>query len=310
MPGLLFDPDRDFGQWKPEQQDWWKKWRKRSRRATLRLVQQAAEGVAPDVDARQSVWADLKLWLAENFFHGKCSYCDRKVDAKFETDCEHYRPKGAVTRIAANGEPEAVLDQNGVPHPGYYWLAVNWRNLLPSCKRCNNQKLSLFPIFGAYLYAPPDLPSLASPAKPKEWAEALWEHLDSPAFWDRHQIEEQPLLLYPNDQDASQNLVFEETGVISAGPGNLRFKTSNGIVAINHADTVAERKERLKDLDALWQVALLKHVQQHDKIEMLPKNIMRDLDHRLNRRAEYYQFFFFFVAKWTREGFNVKLPDP
>lgn len=58
-------------------------------------------------------------------FGGKCAYCESFHSASSPTDVEHYRPKGGV-------EGEAG-------HRGYWWLAADWRNLLPSCALCNRR---------------------------------------------------------------------------------------------------------------------------------------------------------------------------
>lgn len=56
-------------------------------------------------------------------FHGKCAYCETFYPAVAPVDVEHYRPKGGVSQDA--------------DHPGYWWLAMEWENLLPSCIHCN-----------------------------------------------------------------------------------------------------------------------------------------------------------------------------
>lgn len=53
--------------------------------------------------------------------HGKCAYCEQKIE-KGSREVEHYRPKGGVE------DPT---------HPGYWWLATSWTNLLPTCGPCN-----------------------------------------------------------------------------------------------------------------------------------------------------------------------------
>ena len=64
---------------------------------------------------------------------GKCAYCERLRNEFRETDIDHYRPKGAV-----EGVPE---------HPGYWWLAYEWKNLLGTCKQCNQDfKRAAFPL--------------------------------------------------------------------------------------------------------------------------------------------------------------------
>jgi uncharacterized protein (TIGR02646 family) len=59
-------------------------------------------------------------------FHGKCAYCETFYAANGPVDVEHFRPKGAIA--------EAPL------HPGYWWLAMKWDNLLPSCIDCNRKR--------------------------------------------------------------------------------------------------------------------------------------------------------------------------
>lgn len=59
-------------------------------------------------------------------FHGKCAYCESSIRAVQPTDIEHFRPKGRVADCPG--------------HPGYWWLAANWANLLASCIDCNRQR--------------------------------------------------------------------------------------------------------------------------------------------------------------------------
>lgn len=61
-------------------------------------------------------------------FHFKCAYCESYYGATQPVDVEHFRPKGAVL---VNGKPWGR---------GYYWLAADWDNLLPSCIDCNRPR--------------------------------------------------------------------------------------------------------------------------------------------------------------------------
>lgn len=65
---------------------------------------------------------ELKVAL-EKLFNGKCAYCEWRYGGGSYFEVEHYRPKNH-----------------------YYWLAADWSNLLPSCKRCNLGKLNKFPL--------------------------------------------------------------------------------------------------------------------------------------------------------------------
>jgi uncharacterized protein (TIGR02646 family) len=67
----------------------------------------------------------VKLRL-ETLFHGKCAYCETFYASVHPLDVEHYRPKGAIA-----GEDT---------HRGYWWLAADWDNLLPSCIDCNRKR--------------------------------------------------------------------------------------------------------------------------------------------------------------------------
>lgn len=69
--------------------------------------------------------------------HHKCCYCESRFLPTSDGDVEHYRPKGAVKQAR---ESDKI-------HPGYYWLAYCWDNLLVSCSTCNRRyKGVLFPL--------------------------------------------------------------------------------------------------------------------------------------------------------------------
>ncbi|MCR6733393.1 MAG: hypothetical protein NVV83_04565 [Afipia sp.] len=66
--------------------------------------------------------ADVKAALRQ-LSGGNCAYCESKIGAVGAREVEHYRPKGGI-----RGEAQ---------HPGYWWLAHSWNNLLPTCRDCN-----------------------------------------------------------------------------------------------------------------------------------------------------------------------------
>lgn len=59
-------------------------------------------------------------------FLGKCAYCESTSVAVAPYDVEHFRPKGKVEECPG--------------HPGYWWLAASWTNLLLSCIDCNRHR--------------------------------------------------------------------------------------------------------------------------------------------------------------------------
>jgi uncharacterized protein (TIGR02646 family) len=70
---------------------------------------------------------DVKLALRE-MCGLKCAYCESDIRVGSPTDTEHFRPKAEI-QIEGQGR-----------RPGYYWLASNWENLLPSCPDCNRPR--------------------------------------------------------------------------------------------------------------------------------------------------------------------------
>ena len=62
----------------------------------------------------------------KEMFHNKCAYCESQIAGSNDTNVEHYRPKGG---ISGNDD-----------HPGYWWLAMDWSNLVLSCTHCNQTR--------------------------------------------------------------------------------------------------------------------------------------------------------------------------
>jgi len=85
-------------------------------------------------DFPSSYWGEKSIKAALFGMHnGKCCFCERTRDKAREPDVEHFRPKAKVTEDAT--------------HPGYWWLAFNWNNLLWACKACNEEyKRNHFPL--------------------------------------------------------------------------------------------------------------------------------------------------------------------
>ena len=80
---------------------------------------------------------DVKVELLKIYAYC-CAFCESRI-SKYD-DAEHFRPKHAIT---------------GVNTDGYYWLAVEWSNLLIACKVCNNDyKQTHFPITGTHILPP------------------------------------------------------------------------------------------------------------------------------------------------------------
>ncbi|MCP4143167.1 MAG: hypothetical protein GY755_23250 [Chloroflexi bacterium] len=135
----------------------WEDWKQKADKETRQIVEDAEKGIP--VKLKTGIWKKLKP-LLEKRFKKKCAYCEGKYIAGTSLDVEHYRPKAKVT---TNKSPNSTIKITGpggkkIDHPGYYWLAYNWKNLLLSCPKCNreNGKMNQFPIKGKRACCPGD----------------------------------------------------------------------------------------------------------------------------------------------------------
>ena len=129
----------------------WAAWRAKADAATKLLETEPPPDPIEIDDALYKGGRDAILKL----FHGKCAYCESLITAdQRHGDVDHFRPKKRVTD--QNG---TIVEIQGNPHPGYFWLAYQWTNLLPACASCNRPgtdpdgskggKWDKFPVDGA-----------------------------------------------------------------------------------------------------------------------------------------------------------------
>jgi uncharacterized protein (TIGR02646 family) len=81
-------------------------------------------------------------------FHGKCAYCESKVNADAPGVLDHFRPKWATRGLREEYAPDH-----------YWWLAFAWSNLYLTCPNCNKQRGPRFPVKGARINGPDDDPA-------------------------------------------------------------------------------------------------------------------------------------------------------
>lgn len=119
-PELSDDPD-------------WLAWQRKARDSMATLVAEHQTGAG--VTINDSLYKQAMPFLLR-LFNGKCAYCEAVIAADQPGDVEHYRPKAGLRD--EHGQVVKV-NEDGVEreHPGYWWLAYEWTNLLPSCIDCN-----------------------------------------------------------------------------------------------------------------------------------------------------------------------------
>lgn len=217
----------------------WRRWRARC--SAEQIKHNKAIEAGQNVQAKQRLYKVQKeqVYLHKDGpFHGKCTYCESQITHDQHGDIEHFRPKGAVTEI--NGVPIKVTI-NGViqDHPGYYWLAYDWKNLLPACELCNqpSTQRSQGILIGKRNYFPLSATNNFRAVQPGEEAR------------------ESPLLINPVSDDPNDHLELDESGVLSekTASGDECIKT----FGLNYRDLPNERAKVYQDVTNLLRILSL-----------------------------------------------------
>jgi len=227
-----FDPARLQG----DNLAWWQQWSAKADNATQATRASMSVDGSPKLQA--SIWSELRSWLLKHVFSGKCAYCEFNFVPGYYGDAEHYRPKARVT-VNQNGRLE-VVTRRGQPHPGYYWVAYDWSNLLPSCAVCNGPqgKQNQFPVAATHVFDPEDGPDS--------------ESLDKI---------EQPLLLHPYKDDPATHLKFGRFGTIAERDGSRRGRESIKVYGLSRKVLNEARTQRQEEARAAFALALVDYVQ-------------------------------------------------
>jgi hypothetical protein len=212
----------------------------------------------------QDIWKGLKTWLLEEVFHGKCAYCESKLDLdRYLGDVEHFRPKGRVTSAKDREKRERVTVkvENGfvLDHPGYFWLAYDWRNLMPACSACNSRaKADQFPanaecLLMVRLSAEEVKTLLAEPLASKVYPELYYL---SPEDLDQREC---PLLLNPlnpqPERDPCEHLRFSIDGSVLAVESSELGENSINVFNLNRDTLKRERKAAIDRIHAQYLIA-------------------------------------------------------
>lgn len=200
--------------------------------------------------ARYKEWEVCRA--LDSLFREKCAYCESSYRAVDSRNVEHFRPKGAVSEAPH--------------HPGYWWLAADWSNLLPSCPPCNQKRRQLsydpnmtLEEFERARLKEPDKTSGKANSFPLLQSNWVTNENDSIAA-------EEPLLINPCDREPSAHLewVFDwdrkellwhadpVTALLrpraNVGVDDPYAKASIAVYGLNRAGLVRERMARIKDM--------------------------------------------------------------
>jgi hypothetical protein len=240
-------------------QAWWQTWTESARNATTRLIAAwerwaaAAEprGAAPRPN--EAIWTEFKNRLLGSVFQNKCAYCECGKPARWPVQVEHFRPKGAVTyRLDTQGplQTARTIDAAGnqIDHPGYFWLAYDWRNLLPCCARCNSAKgkNTQFPLAGAYVFLMKLTPADgAAYARATESKAHPGMYYPAPEDLDRL---EQPSLVNPCIDSPSEHIGF---GIRGLGSGHSTKGTCTMAVFDLHDEDLRQARQTAQERGAM-----------------------------------------------------------
>ncbi|MFB4390622.1 MULTISPECIES: hypothetical protein [unclassified Pseudomonas] len=181
----------------------------------------------PPYDYKAYKGADVVEAL-RTLFYKKCAYCEFNYAAGGPEDVEHFRPKGAV------------VIEGKMTKPGYYWLAADWDNLLPSCMDCNRKRTKMFADKSTGMSGKANLFPVVDEA-------TRWRHHDKPNS-------EQALLLDPCVDQPSQHLEFLPQGGVQSL--SRKGETSIKVYGLLRDDLVTARERKETRVKAAIESAL------------------------------------------------------
>lgn len=166
-------------------------------------------------------------------FAGKCAYCESFYSSTQPMDVEHYRPKGAVSADTEEDDD----------HPGYYWLAASWENLLPSCIDCNRQRTQEEVV--------DDTTTRTKKLGKKDRFPIAGTRAKRP---DADLDSEKPLLLDPSVDDPHRFLRYDlELGLVlpryKSGKKHNRAVASIEVYGLNRSGLVQDRRHVIRMID-------------------------------------------------------------
>ncbi len=243
------------------------KWKNHCFSVTQELEKAAtAEERDEILKSNSDLWREVKERLAEAS-HGKCWYCESK-NVRADNAVDHFRPKGRVAE-----------DSN---HPGYWWLAFDYKNYRFSCTYCNSRRkhVQSGSAGGKQDHFPLAVGSFRS-----------YRSSDSVDL-------ERPLLLDPCSVIDVSMVWYDEEGKIKLNPSTViadplsqnRIDISRTILHLDHPYTVEERKRIYLKIISLCNKADLIYKAYsggNPDLQYLYKERLAELAQFLTRSAEY-----------------------
>jgi uncharacterized protein (TIGR02646 family) len=239
-------------------------------------------------------WFQKSQTVLLKLYNNKCAFCERifSNDAdNTKPTVEHFRPKNKML---------------------YYWLAVEWTNLLPTCKGCNSPKGDTFPLSG-------NTAKINSPFDSNN-------QLDE-SYFDAQilNVIENPLLLHPEIDNPKDFIIFDAEGRLKAIDNNTRGLETIKLLELDdekkRESLVLKRKKVLDDIrkDLEYQIRKIYNLEKDGKIidnETLALALDRDFEkiisNAYNEQVEFtllHHCIFFDFATLITEPIVKKLTE-
>ena len=232
------------------QEDWFVK----AGNATDKAIEKARDSKV-EFDAKVYGAETVRVALTA-LFEGKCCYCEFPI-TRSDLNVEHFRPKGRVSE-----SPD---------HPGYYWLAYEWRNLLPSCAFCNQLRTEL--------EAWPSTKRTKARGKADSFPLEVEAHR---AYSPSDQLErERPLLLDPTVDEPSEHVTFDPMG--RPVPRSERGEVS---VRVYNLETRQLNLARARVIDDVTGLLCMKAKVQKLGSDPAKDEVLREIDQRVERHTD------------------------
>ncbi len=165
------------------------------------------------------LWSEAKEHFRD-LSYDKCWYCETSTH-RIPGDIDHYRPKGSVA---------------GTNHPGYWWLAFDWRNWRFACRYCNSQLRD------------PETKKVGGKGNHFPLLDGEKCRISSACDYE-DLCEEEPLLLDPTERQDPDLLTFTRDGLPAPSeeheesPNYRRAKKSIELYHLDHSRLVRKRQE-------------------------------------------------------------------
>ena len=223
----------------------------------------------------------------EKLYHNKCAYCEEKINnAHFTKHIDHFRPKNKITGV-----------EN---HKGYYWLAYEWSNLLPTCQLCNIPKSNKFPV-----------PNKKRISDNLEKEDFIKQNLyDFEKFNIRYlNKKEDPFLLNLETDEVEKYFVFLGNGKIIPVKNSEKAEKTIEILKLNRPNLIISRKKYIEEQFSILIKLFIRAKKDEKKLLTLIENQLIDIKylqdkHQKYSRLGYFVFFLFkeFIIKRFRDA--------